>query len=479
MLRQGEKRLLRHLYTANNNGERRLRLELFELIESGKANSDSDARSILNDAQSGSAYSHLKTRLREDILNVLLLQESPKRIAQPNRAAVLECWKKLAQAYVLIFRGGKQESARILKSAAVLANRYELTAERVLIDHVTREALYSFTDVKQLNSINEEIRDGLSVWTDILRSEELSYVMTLPHLYKDSGITEEPGFELRMIEELKTLFQKSNTSRIGFWYYLAYIEYCTNNGEFDQAVKAGLKFLQLVESSPSVRSKNNIAGVNQTLGSTYIELRKFPEAIEHLLEAEKLFPATGFNRLSCLQLLFIASTANEAYDSAFEYSLTAMQHPRISKREHLIPQWLFMQACVQFLSGDVDASFKSVNKDGYLLKQQDEWNIQFRLLEMMQLVEMKDEEWLEFKLDATRKFLTRHKQLDTLRVRAAVDIISNLLKKDLDFGELSEKSVQQLDACLEEADGYEWLPAGPELVRFDHWIRKNRDSYTG
>jgi len=472
MMRPGERRLLRHFYAADSKEEKRLRSALFELIEAGKAATDEIARKALDGARSSSAYSHLKSRLREDILNILLLQEAPKRIAQANRAAVFECWKKLAQAYVLIFRGAKQEGAHILKSAADLAERYELSAEIVLIKHVTREALYNFTDVKQLNAINTDIRKNLSVWTDVLRSEELSYIMTLPHLYENTAQTQEPGADLRTIGELKTLYEKSGTSRIGFWYYLAYIEYCTNNREFSKALTAGLDFLKLVETSPSVQSKNNLAGVNQTIGSTYIELRNFTAAIKHLTEAVGLFPIAGLNRLVCLQLLFQASMANKEYEQAMGYVKISLQHAAIGKREHLLPQWLFMQACAEFLANDVAASFKTLNKNGYIVKQPDGWNIQFRLLEMMQLIEMKDEDWLEFKLDATRKFLTRHKALDTPRVRAAVDIISNLLRKKLNFDELSEKSLRQLNSCIEEKENYQWQPAGTEMVRFDYWLQK-------
>ncbi len=309
MLRRGEKRLLRHLCMANTNGEKQLRLELFELIVSGKVANDKEARKALSSKQSASAYSHLKTRLREDVLNVLLLQESPKRIAQANRAAVFECWKKLAQAYVLIFRGGKREGARILKSAAELADRFELSAEKVLINQLTREALHTFTDVDQLNTINKNINQDLSVWMDVLRSEELSYVITLPQVYEGTALVEEPDFEVRMINELRKLYENSKASKVGFWYYLAYVEYCTNGKNHQDALEAGLKFLELVEKSPAVSSKNNIAGVNQTLGTTYFELRNFAQAIKHFAQAELLFPTAGFNRLQCLKVLVQSSTA--------------------------------------------------------------------------------------------------------------------------------------------------------------------------
>jgi hypothetical protein len=84
---------------------------------------------------------------------------------------------------------------------------------------------------------------------------------------------------------------------------------------------------------------------------------------------------------------------------------------------------------------------------------------------------LRDEEWLEFKLDATRKFLTRYKQLDTPRVRAAVDILSNLLRRDLNAEELSEKNLLALNNSFNEIEGFEWNPSGTELVRFDKWLK--------
>ena len=159
-----------------------------------------------------------------------------------------------------------------------------------------------------------------------------------------------------------------------------------------------------------------------------------------------------------MQLLVQAEAATKNYEDAIKHIDQALSHPRIGGREHLVPRWLYFKSCVEFLKGDVNESFKTLNKDSYIIRQVDEWNVQFRLLEMMQLAEFQDEEWLEFKIDSTRKFLTRHKELATPRVKAAVDILSNLLRRDLDFTALSEKNLELLKVCFEEDNGYEWHP---------------------
>lgn len=470
VMRVGEKRMLKHLLSRTTNAEDHQRYKLFKLIDADAGVEESVVKEALGGI-SVSGFSHLKKRLREDILSVLLIKESPKRIAQANRAAQFECIKKLAQAYVLIFRGAKKEGAEILESAKELAIRYELSAELVSINHIKREALYTFTDAKQLSAVNEALRGDLERWGDILRSEELSFLITLPQLKQAYAREKGEGFEEEMISELQVLYERSGAARVGFWYYMADVEKRIEDKEYNRAIELGVDFLRLVEENPAVRSKNNIAGVNQSLGFAYLNLRSYELAIQHFKQSEKNFPAAGFNRLQGLFFLAQSELAAGQYRQVLSTVQTAMSHPRIKAREPLVPRWLFLRASTEFLMGNVEAAFKTVNQDGFLLRQQDEWNIQLRLLEMMLLVEMRDEEWLEFKLDATRKFLTRHKQLDTPRVRVAVDLLGNLLRKDLDVTELSEKNLLALRNSVNETDGYEWNPSGTEFVRLDIWLR--------
>jgi len=470
VMRVGEKRMLMHMLARTTNAEENLRLRLFKMLDAGHTDLQTVKKKLATDV-SASSFAHLKRRLKEDILSVLLVKESPKRIAQANRAAQFECIKKIAQAYVLIFRGAKQEGAGILQSAKRLAIKYELEGELLSINHISREAFYSFSDVKKIVAMNEDLRDNLKIWSDILRSEELSFYITSPQFKQEFEQTEKDGFENTMINELKALYEKSNTARIGFWYYMAATEFHTTQKNFELVVNLGLSFLRLVERSPAIKSKNNLAGVNQTVGLAQLELRNFSEAKNHLSVAEKHFPSAGFNRLQSLQFLGLAQMADQDYAGIMQTIEKAMMHPRIGAREHFLPQWLYIKACGEFLTSDIDSAFKTLNQNGDLMKQRDDWNIQFRMLEMLILIELKDEEWLEFKLDATRKFLTRYKKLDTPRVRASIELISNLLRRELDYDAISKKNNETLELCLNEAEGFEWNPAGPEIVRFDSWIK--------
>ncbi|MFT4980770.1 MAG: tetratricopeptide (TPR) repeat protein [Bacteroidia bacterium] len=469
VLRSSEKRLLLHYYSRNTNSEEKLRLKLFRLVVKG-VETDAEARLLLKTKGGPSAYSHLKSRLKDDILNVLLTQDTSKRLAQGNRSAELDCRKKVAQSHLLLLRGARIEGINVLTKALKTATQYELLAERLQIHHLLREKFLGAGSTIELTRLNEEIDSDMRRYQSLLYVEQQSFVLSSPEFAKNLGSKSKEAEHTELIEELGTLFKVHKLARIGFWYYMAATEFHSSRGRFDEVVTIGAKFLSLVEKNPAVKSKNNIAGVNLSLGTANLKLRNYEKAQVHLVRSESLFPASGFNRLTCLQHLVLAEAACKKYDSALNHIELASRHSRISTREALIPRWLYLKACVEFLNGDVDASFKSLNRDGYLLKQQDTWNIQFRLLELMQLIEQQDVEWLEFKLDATRKFLTRHKILDSNRVRTAINVFGNLVRKDLDFDEISEKNMDSLKSCLKEEKGFAWDPTGSEIVRFDEWV---------
>jgi tetratricopeptide (TPR) repeat protein len=474
ILRKGEKRLLRHLFSATTNGEDRLRLELFNLIDSGRVQTDEDAWNALGRTHGKSAYSHLKARLRDDLLNVLLLQESAKRIPQANHAAAFECRKKLTQSYVLIARGAFQEGIEILKSAKAQAVKYELVGEHILIDQLVRQMVHLIKDVRQLHELNETINRNMSVWSDILRSEEISLVMTLPHLYKETEELTDGMLRADRIEELKQLYDNNGSARVGFWYYLAYIEFANRNGLYQESISAGITFIDLVRSSPSIWSKNNMAGANQMLGTAYLNTRDYPKAVTHFGVADRNFPVAGNNRLANLEMLFRSQFALGDIPAARDTVEAALAHPRIKARPVTLPRWLYFQSCLLLREGDASEAFHTLNRDGYLAKQQDEWNVWYRILEIMCMIEQRDEEWVDFKLQTLRKLIARYRYLGTPRVKAAMEMLSAILRKGLEFQKLGAKPELALQNSQEEIPEFEWKPEQAEVLRLDQWLLSKR-----
>ena len=181
VMRPSEKRLLLHHYSRNTNSQDKMRLKLFNLVRTG-TNTDEEARAKLNSGGSASSYSHLKARLKDDILNILLLQDTSKRFAQANRAAELDCRKKVAQSHLLLLRGAQVEGMKVLEAALSSADKFELLAERLQINHLLREKFLGAGSSMELNDLNKKIQVDMKRYEALLKVQEKSFILASPEI---------------------------------------------------------------------------------------------------------------------------------------------------------------------------------------------------------------------------------------------------------------------------------------------------------
>ena len=80
-LKQPELRMLRSFYKIRQNREPSKKLLLLNLVTGGKVKTDKEAmKKLYGDAASGSGYSHLKERLKTDLLNTILFLNPEKNL---------------------------------------------------------------------------------------------------------------------------------------------------------------------------------------------------------------------------------------------------------------------------------------------------------------------------------------------------------------------------------------------------------------
>jgi tetratricopeptide (TPR) repeat protein len=472
VLRPGERSLLRHMYGRSTNNEDKLRLRLFNLISSVEEQTDHQAIVGIEHKGGRSAFSHLKKRLREDMLNVLLLQESDKRFGESFRVAAFDCRKKLAQAYVLMFRGEYSEGLALLRRAAQIAKTFELPLERAQTDLLIRETLHTLRDRGHLDGINAEIREDLDLAISMNRAEELSLVLSAPQFFRGGKADgqEEMTMEKAMVE-IEDIYRKKHLTRIGFWYFLARTEHHASVGQYAEVIRYGEDFIRLVESSPAVRSKNNIAGVNQTIGYAHLHQGSYSDAKRYLQVAVDMFRDGGVNQLRCLDFLFRAQYLNGDLALAEDIVKRALGHPKVSGNERGLARWYFFKSLVALKAGDRQVAFREVNRSAALQRGVDAWNLHHRLADLAIAVETDDFDWLEFKVESARKFVARTPTLKNKRVTDLLRLFNILARLGVnDF--IKDKTAQKLLAELTSAESNaQWDPTGPELFRADLWMK--------
>lgn len=470
VLMPGEIRVIRHFFKLNSNAEERKRGELFELILKNPDLTDEKAAKKLYDGPPNSAYSHLKARLKRDILNVLYLHDGGKKSISPHFKAVIESRKMLGQAFLLRTRGALNEATQLLNAASELAQKFELPGEEVLIKQTLREMIHRIKSEKVLAGYNHDISENVTLLGELMKVEEFSYMMTVPSLFSTNKRLNDPEYRKQMIQELKASFEKTGAAKIGLWYYLTDIELATKEREHDRALALALKFVKLVEKSPAIYSNNNWAGVNLTVAQTLISSGEYERAIGYGRVAIKYFPNGQMNQLMATEFLFFAQFRSKNYKDAETTLETAFNHPRLKANKFFYAKWLYLKANLLFMQGKYDPAMKTLNQDTELTKDKSGWLLGYRLLEVLIMIEKEEYEWIDFKLDSFRKLLQRQKDANIHRIKLILSMLNTLHKSNYDFEETSHDEAKNFKALKRAQDDLYWNPVGFEVVRFDEWF---------
>ena len=125
-LKQPELRMLRGYYRIKQNKEPSKKLELLNLVIAGKITTDKDAiRKLYGTLDSVSGFSHLKERLKVDLLNTILFLHPEKIYKTLFMKKRLECRKLIIQSELLLYRSGVDIAKSILIKALSIAEKFE------------------------------------------------------------------------------------------------------------------------------------------------------------------------------------------------------------------------------------------------------------------------------------------------------------------------------------------------------------------
>lgn len=472
VLRKGEIELIKHYYSRPVNAENKMRLSLLEIALRNEDLSNAAVMQELNKAMSNSAFSHLKRRLKKDMLNALLWQESEKRFSESFLAGEFECSKNISQAYVLLLRGNTREGLSLLSNARKLAERFELITHRITINQLIRSHYNSLKNGKELKLLNEQMLKDLENLSRLNYAEENTLVLAVPQLFPKDATEVFRQSGLNVLDELERKFSESKISRVGFWYYMAATEYYRSNAMYEEMLAHGIGFLELIKKSDSLRSNNNISGVSQTVGIAMVLLHRFKEAEEHLETSVQKFREGGINQLASLELLLKAQLATYGTYRSKETIIKGMEHPRTLSSDRYKARWNYFKACREFLSSKQDESYTTLNSNVDLLKWKDDLNIQFRILEIIQLLDREDYDWIEFKLDTLRKFVSRNRKLKTPRIDGIIKLLYAIQSKSFNLEKLNKPTHALIEKLHSSEKGWAWNPLGFELVRFDAWLER-------
>ena len=450
---------------------------LYDLIvadlkkKEGTETTAKEFESTLYGQQSEANFSRLLYRLREKILEALIIDVNVNREdAYAERTKVnIEVRKNLTQIQILRSRGLKSIAQTILSKVIEQCKKYELF-EELLLGLRLQIDVYSedFGDKHQSKLIAQYEKYNFAM-NAVLRAEVNRGKVHSAVDFK-SGLTAKVEWLKEMLDQMNTDYRKSTSAQVGFYYFYILTQYYQLQGQYKNARKTLLDNLKLLDTHAGIFTPIRVGNIKLNLADNDLFLREFDRCFKVATESQRYFKATSFNHTQAVELMFYSQYYSSSYSLAREILLqllpdldetTGVQY-RQGKR-------LYLLGCTCFMLKDFETAFKLTNRFNNPIEEDREgWNVGMRILTVLSLIELNQLD------DATTKVLVLSNFVDSLekdkvttRLKHIAVILRKLSNAGFDFKRFYQKEKEKLDSLTE----LQWSPKSPEMIIVDQWIR--------
>lgn len=470
-LSSGEEKLVRHFYKLRDQGESRKRAELFEILLSGRAKDESGLARLLGYQSCNTSYHNIKSRLKSDIICVLLMQESSSKFNTQYAQAMFSCRRALLTGEILLSRGVYQEGISLLRKAARIADKFELYAERILTEDALRNHHAGASDVEELNNGTAAIDNSYRLLGQMMSSKKRLYETVFSENESINHDAESIGFA----NELEKLENASDSSRVNFFSKLSRLNILHGRGDLKNAIICAHELLESVEKDPVIMSSANQAGIHLEIANMYLKTNEFSQTEFHATRASVLFKSGMLNHMRASTLIFYAQVHSDKYAEA-EVTLKNVLGSRclrepaydvLKQRLNLVHAWF------SYSLGKFDTAGSFLKQCGDLVKEKTQWTHGFTLLECLLLIEKNAFEAAIYKLDALRKSIARTKSDGSVkRVLLSITILKHVIRANNDYVEAGKLASAELGQLSSPSSGAIWDPTGFEIIPFEKVFRR-------
>jgi hypothetical protein len=470
-LKTGEVQLIRNYYSSMVTlKDATKRLQLFDIIKSDKKATDELASQKLYKCKPNSAYSQLKRRLKEDVLNILLLQDSKRRYNTPFARAEFDTRRMIIEGDILISRGLSLEGVKLLKDASFLAESYELFNELIMANELLLGHFPAYKSAKQYNAYLSKIKLGKSNLEKCLYAKECYHKVLIPNLFKLNQEKLFEKFAKEALVKLKTDFEETNSAKMGYYFYHISIAYNNLIKEYKSALKYAELFLKLNKESKVVHTKRAVAEAYYQISFINLQLKNYKVASLNAEKAISNLKSGLSNELTTLELLFLAHFYNNDAKKAEQVLQRALTHPKLNSNKFLPAKWHYYKACYLFKQKKFNEANDAMSNCTYLLEDKTGWLYGYRILDIMITLECNEAFLVDSKVANFKKIIGKQKNINSSRAKTTLKILDTLVKRHYEY-KLIYKSQKANILTLQEAkETHLWEPIGYELIRFEEWI---------
>lgn len=461
-------------YIKNNSHEFEKVGKLFDLVIKYTAEDENFFARKLYQKDAENSFRVTKARLKRLLEEVLIGEKSLKEYEAEYITAQLNVKKRLLQGEILMGRGAYLASRNLLEQVIVTAKKYNFQ------DELYQASMLLFRHTCTSLTANELSRE-------VENLKQLSYVAARIHeagilYYQLSGLlastTLRKASEFRdarkTIDTLELIWKETHSPLAGFYYLKTAIYYTQITYEYTEARRHCQELLDLVRSSPALKSKQREGAALLQLSEVCLRGEELSRADTFIRATLSLYQPDELNYLIALETAFRIAFFRKDMDECSRILHEAGLHPALNLSKLRAGRWKYFEAAFAFRSGKYKECMKLLNEATPVMADKLGWNIAFRLLEIMSLYEAGQKDLIETKIENIRQFAKRNKHDNEFtRAWLLVELLNVWHKNEYDF-EQAGTYIQKVLGRIEDYHGkVPFNPASFELIRFDLWIARH------
>lgn len=405
-----EKRYLRIYLEAFHRGSENTALRLIHLLEKKPDLSQEEASMKLYGKKRTQAFSMLKGRVLERMLDVLSfsvnLQNHPLSKEDPVVIAKTQFYKHFLAALLVRKRGLNDLANELAQKALHQSESLDYPEGKLLC--LPLLASYQSARGKPVKALWDGMWKAMEQYQNDLAG--LGFIEEYRARFAGhSGNESEWGeFLDEALENLQERLEKQYSNRTHYYYLSLLLEKASGEQDEDTMREVLFEMLDLLESSEGMNQQNSQTATSIRLATLELQLKRFPEALEVATKAKNTASPRRSNAVYAYLLFAYAAFFNNRLEEA-EAAATALDEDLILQAGERNPGiFAFIQSVLAWVRGDLMVAKTHLMDADPLYQDKHGWNIGLRIFDIMLHIDLKKFDLAESMTNNLRRHVQRY-----------------------------------------------------------------------
>lgn len=329
---------------------------------------------------------------------------------------------------------------------------------------------------KEYIAINKEIAHYDYCNKALFEATDSYYNLVLNNEFIKSLTTKELDQMLsNSIKKIELDFKRTKSTQINYYLHFLHFAFEERKENYLKAIEYCNKLIELLKNNHVIFRKERMGYALDNLSHYKTYIGKYSEAAKYSKEAQKYYINGSFNYLTSKKQEFHAHFYNGNMKESNKCVEELLNHSTSDSGNFRNSKYIYYKACVLFREDKFKAALQLLNNSLEFEKDKTRWNLNFRIFNIMILIELKKFDEVSTQTEALRKQIERISKKEEVSKR--IILISKTIREleKENFAKINNKTQDDLLKLTTNKE-YIWEHYTAELIPFCQWLKKKLEN---